>query len=78
MQKEKRTYGAISDDSGNRYVLFWLHFLLNDLNAAKTYYQVFCLSVLTAGALRVEARRMIPNDLISGLELREGHSFQDN
>ena len=39
MQKEKRTYGAISDDVGNRYVLFWLHFLLDDLKAAKTYFR---------------------------------------
>jgi len=39
MQKERRTYGGISDGSGKRYVLFWLHFLLNDLKAAKTYFR---------------------------------------
>jgi hypothetical protein len=39
MQKERRAYGAISDGSGTRYVLFWLHFLLNDLKAAKTYFR---------------------------------------
>ena len=39
MQKEQRTYGAINDGSGNRYVLFWLHFLLDDVKAAKTYFR---------------------------------------
>ena len=37
MRKEKRTYGAISDGAGKRYLLTWLYFVLGDLKAGKTY-----------------------------------------
>ena len=31
MQKERRTFGAIDDSYGKRYIIFWLYFVLNDL-----------------------------------------------
>ena len=35
--KEKKTRGYIRDGSGNRYVLFWLYFVLNDLKKSYEY-----------------------------------------
>lgn len=37
MRREKRTYGAISDGSGKRYLLTWLYFVLGDLKGGKTH-----------------------------------------
>ena len=37
MQKERRTYGAISDGYGKRYLIFWLYFVLGDLKGASAY-----------------------------------------
>ena len=37
MRKEKRTYGAIDDGAGKRYILTWLYFVLGDLKGGKTY-----------------------------------------
>jgi hypothetical protein len=37
MQKERRTYGAISDGYGKRYLIFWLYFVLGDLKGAGAY-----------------------------------------
>jgi hypothetical protein len=37
MQKERRTYGAISDDYGKRYLIFGLYFVLGDLKGASAY-----------------------------------------
>ena len=37
MRKEKRTYGAINDGAGKRYLLTWLYFVLGDLKGGKTY-----------------------------------------
>ena len=37
MTKEKRTYGAIDDGAGKRYILTWLYFVLGDLKGGKTY-----------------------------------------
>ncbi len=37
MQKEKRTFGSISDGYGKRYLIFWLYFVLGDLKGARAY-----------------------------------------
>ena len=37
MQKERRTFGAIDDSYGKRYIIFWLYFVLNDLKGGGAY-----------------------------------------
>ncbi|MFT4562913.1 MAG: hypothetical protein ACI9BW_002664 [Gammaproteobacteria bacterium] len=37
MQKERRTYGSISDGYGKRYLIFWLYFVLGDLKGSGAY-----------------------------------------
>lgn len=37
-KKEKKKYGDISDGSGNRYVLFCLYFVLDDLKESEDYF----------------------------------------
>ncbi|MBF0281811.1 MAG: hypothetical protein HQM07_04510 [Zetaproteobacteria bacterium] len=37
MKKEQRTFGYISDGYGTRYLIFWIYFVLGDLNDASTY-----------------------------------------
>ena len=37
MQKERRTYGSISDGYEKRYLIFWLYFVLGELKGASAY-----------------------------------------
>lgn len=37
-KKEKKEFGFINDGSGKRYILFGLHFVLNDLNKSEEYF----------------------------------------
>jgi hypothetical protein len=39
LNKEKKTYGNIDDGSGKRYVLFWLYFVLDDLEKSREYFE---------------------------------------
>lgn len=39
LNKEKKTHGNINDGSGRRYVLFWLYFVLDDLNKSRVYFE---------------------------------------
>ncbi len=39
MNKEKKIYGSINDGAGKRYLLFWLHFVLNDLKKSEKYFE---------------------------------------
>jgi len=38
MNREKRDHGHINDDAGKRYVLFALHFLLDDIKKSQSYF----------------------------------------
>jgi len=39
LNKEKKEFGSIHDGSGKRYLLFYLYFILNDLDKSKEYFQ---------------------------------------
>ena len=39
LNKEKKTHGNIDDGSGKRYVLFWLYFVLDDLEKSREYFE---------------------------------------
>ena len=39
LNKEKKTYGDISDGSGKRYLLFSLYFILDDLKKSADYFE---------------------------------------
>jgi hypothetical protein len=39
LKKEKKTHGNINDGSGRRYVLFWLYFVLDDLDKSSEYFE---------------------------------------
>ena len=39
LTKEKKSYGYINDGSGKRYLLFCLHFVLNDLKKSEDYFE---------------------------------------
>ncbi len=39
LNQEKKSHGNINDGNGNRYVLFWLYFVLGDLNKSREYFE---------------------------------------
>ncbi len=39
LNKEKKEYGSINDGAGKRYLLFMLHFVLNDLKKSEKYFE---------------------------------------
>jgi len=41
LQREVRVFGCVDDGGGSRYVLFWLHFLLDDSKASRSYLRWF-------------------------------------
>lgn len=42
LKAEEKEHGAISDNKGNRYYLFYLHFLLDDKKRSKAYVKWYC------------------------------------
>lgn len=83
LNKEMKTYGHISDGAGKRYLLFWLHFALNDLDKFEEYIdwynqefpddvgepaQKLCWAIgLRRMAKEVDAKKMLAELMLSNL-----------
>ena len=39
LKKDKKNFGSINDGSGKRYLLFYYHFVLDDLNKSRDYFE---------------------------------------